>query len=55
MSAAEYSTMLSVYQQSVRQTEALRELRRHFKTHVENTLEYKNVILHSGEFDGGHF
>ena len=41
--------MLAVYQQSVKQTEALKELREHFDTHVENTQEFEDLVLYSGQ------
>ena len=48
MSSTEYQRMLSVYRQSVRQTEALRKLREHFDTHLQQTERFNNIVLYSG-------
>ena len=52
VSSSEYHRMLAVYQQSVKQTEALKELREHFDTHMENTQEFEDLVLYSGQLFG---
>lgn len=47
VSSTEYQRMLSVYRQSVRQTEALRTLREHFDTHLQQTERFNNIVLYS--------
>merc|ERR1719350_26545 len=47
VSADEYQRMMSVYKQSVRQTEALRNLREHFDAHLDQTEKFDDIVLYS--------
>ena len=48
VSSDEYQRMMSVYKQSVRQTEALRNLRDHFDAHLDQTEKFDDIVLYSG-------
>ena len=48
VSSAEYHKMMTVYRQSVRQTEALRQLRDHFDSHIEQSERFNDIVIYSG-------
>jgi len=47
VSSAEYHKMMTVYRQSVRQTEALRQLRDHFDSHIEQSERFNDIVIYS--------
>ena len=50
VSSDEYQKMMTVYRQSVRQTEALRQLRDHFDSHIEQSERFNDIVIYSGQF-----